>query len=107
MFLVRLLRDKNLVIDGRGPINVGVPFSYTDTYDLGLSGSLAETFIAQFGSAIAATENKVIIGAPGRAVSGQYNKGAAFIYNHDGTGITTVTGGQFTGYFGIKRWCKY
>ena len=78
--------------DGRGPINVGVPFSYTDTYDLGLSGSFAETFIAQFGSAIAATENKVIIGAPGRAVSGQYNKGAAFIYNHDGTGITTVTG---------------
>ena len=30
----------------------------------------------------------------------QYNKGAAFIYNHDGTGITTITGGQFTDYFG-------
>ena len=85
---------------GRGPINVGVPFSYTDTYDLGLSGSLAETFIAQFGSAIAATENKVIIGAPGNDGSGSYYAGSAYIYNHDGTGITTVTSDGGTDYFG-------
>ena len=65
MFLVKFLEKQEFRYRGRGPINVGVPFSYTDTYDLGLSGSLAETFIAQFGSAIAATENKVIIGAPG------------------------------------------